>query len=135
MNCTVRNRTRDKQWKEYAPLFETIMQATLESVRKDPYRGDSYYAVLYETYFSQHKHPNHSAVLIALQKHGIFMSAPSYYKYLRWSIEAFSKILWTYMLQDCMDIVQFFLPKWAIFIYSERIVDVNWQSIFIMLVC
>jgi probable rRNA maturation factor len=34
MNCTVRNRTRDKQWKEYAPLFETIMQATLDELQK-----------------------------------------------------------------------------------------------------
>ena len=34
MNCTVRNRTRDKQWKEYAPLFETIMQATLQELGK-----------------------------------------------------------------------------------------------------
>ena len=34
MNCTVRNRTRDKQWREYAPLFETIMQATLDELGK-----------------------------------------------------------------------------------------------------
>ena len=34
MNCTVRNRTRDKQWKQYAPLFETIMQATLDELEK-----------------------------------------------------------------------------------------------------
>ena len=34
MNCTVRNRTRDKHWKQYAPLFETIMQATLDELEK-----------------------------------------------------------------------------------------------------
>ncbi len=34
MNCTVRNRTRDKQWKQYAGLFETIMEKTLEHLEK-----------------------------------------------------------------------------------------------------
>ena len=34
MNCTVRNKTRDKQWKQYAPLFETIMSETLKTLKK-----------------------------------------------------------------------------------------------------
>lgn len=38
MNCTVRNRTRDKQWKKYAELFETIMEETLKKLeKKDDY--------------------------------------------------------------------------------------------------
>lgn len=34
MNCTVRNRTRDKQWKQYAELFEKIMEETLATLEK-----------------------------------------------------------------------------------------------------
>ena len=34
MNCAVRNRTRDKQWKVYAPLFEQIMSETCQTLKK-----------------------------------------------------------------------------------------------------
>lgn len=34
MNCTVRNRTRDRQWRQYAELFEKIMEETLTKLEK-----------------------------------------------------------------------------------------------------
>ena len=34
MNCTVRNRTRDRQWRQYAELFEKIMEETLTTLEK-----------------------------------------------------------------------------------------------------
>ena len=87
-----------------------IIQTALDTVRKDPDRGELMYQVLYETYFTPAKPKRREDIIDKLDRVGFPMSIASYHNYLRTAIHAIDRILWGYTARDCIEIIKQFLP-------------------------
>lgn len=87
-----------------------IIKTALETVRRDPDRGELMYQVLYETYFTPTKPRRREDIIDKLDRAGFPMSVASYHNYLRSAIHAIDRILWGYTARDCIEIIKQFLP-------------------------
>ena len=87
-----------------------IIKTALDSVRKDPDRGELMYQILYETYFTPSKPRRREDIIDKLDSMGFPMSIASYHNYLNAAIHAIDRILWGYTARDCIDIIKQFLP-------------------------
>ena len=87
-----------------------IIKTALDSVRKDPDRGELMYQILYETYFTPSKPRRREDIIDKLDSMGFTMSIASYHNYLNAAIHAIDRILWGYTARDCIEIIKQFLP-------------------------
>lgn len=87
-----------------------IIKTALDSVRKDPDRGELMYQILYETYFTPSKPRRREDIIDKLDSMGFPMSIASYHNYLNAAIHAIDRILWGYTARDCIEIIKQFLP-------------------------
>lgn len=87
-----------------------IIKTALDSVRKDPDRGELMYQILYETYFTPSKPRRREDIIDKLDSMGFQMSIASYHNYLNAAIHAIDRILWGYTARDCIEIIKQFLP-------------------------
>lgn len=88
-----------------------IIHSALDCVKDDPDRGELYYHVLYQTYFTPKKPKNTVHIIQELERLDYPMSVASYYNYLNAAIKVIDRILWGYTARDCIDIIQQFLPE------------------------
>ena len=87
-----------------------IIHTALDGVKLDPDRGELYYQVLYQTYFTKVKPRNRDQIIRELDQLGYPMSPASYHNYLNAAINALDRILWGYTARDCIGIIKEFLP-------------------------
>ena len=87
-----------------------IIKTALDSVRKDPDRGELMYQILYETYFTPSKPRRREDIIDKLDSMGFPMSIASYHNYQNAAIHAIDRILWGYTARDCIEIIKQFLP-------------------------
>ena len=94
---------------QFVSMLE-IIKTALDSVRKDPDRGELMYQILYETYFTPSKPRRREDIIDKLDSMGFPMSIASYHNYLNAAIHAIDRILWGYTARDCIEIIKQFLP-------------------------
>ena len=88
-----------------------IINSAMERLKQYPNRGELYYHVLYQTYFTKSEPRNREFVILELDKLGYPMSSSSYYNYLGMAIRALDSILWGYTAREYMDIIDKFIPE------------------------
>ena len=89
----------------------SIIDSAMERLKRYPNRGELYYHVLYQTYFTKSKPRNRDCVIVELEKLGYPMSASSYYNHLSSAIRSLDSILWGYTAREYMDIIDQFIPE------------------------
>ena len=87
-----------------------VLNSAMERLKRYPNRGELYYHVLYQTYFTKVKPRNRDCVILELEKLGYPMSASSYYNYLSAAIRSLDSILWGYTARESMDIIDQLIP-------------------------
>lgn len=89
----------------------TLMGDAVDLLRKRHKNGETYYWILYYTYFSPQQLRNVDEIIIQLQPYIRDISFRTYYRKRREAVEALSSVLWGYTAQDNLHILEEFFPS------------------------
>jgi hypothetical protein len=88
-----------------------LIQSAAEVLRNKHKSGESYYWILYYSYFSPQQLKNSEEIVEKLRPHIRDVSHTTYYRKRQESVEAFSSILWGYTSRECKEITDVFFPN------------------------
>jgi len=87
-----------------------MLESAVELLRSKHKFGETFYWVLYYTYFSPQELKSVHEIVETLRPHLKYISYRTYYRYRKEAIEALSSILWGYTSKDCMELLERFFP-------------------------
>lgn len=88
----------------------TLVNNAVDLLRKRHKNGETFYWILYFTYFSPQQLRNVDEIISQLRPYIRDISYRTYYRRRRDAVEALSSVLWGYTSQDSMRILQQFFP-------------------------
>lgn len=88
----------------------TLVNNAVDLLRKRHKNGETFYWILYFTYFSPQQLRNVDEIINQLRPYIRDISYRTYYRRRRDAVEALSSVLWGYTSQDSMSILQQFFP-------------------------
>lgn len=88
----------------------TLVDNAVDLLRKRHKNGETFYWILYFTYFSPQQLRNVDEIISQLRPYIRDISYRTYYRRRRDAVEALSSVLWGYTSQDSMHILQHFFP-------------------------
>lgn len=88
----------------------TLVDNAVDLLRKRHKNGETFYWILYFTYFSPQQLRNVDEIISQLRPYIRDISYRTYYRRRKDAVEALSSVLWGYTSQDSMNILQQFFP-------------------------
>jgi len=88
-----------------------LMQSSVELLRNKHQNGETYYWVLYYSFFSPQQFRNSEEIIEKLRFHVRDISHTTYYRKRQESVKAFSSIIWGYTTKECKEILDTFFPE------------------------
>lgn len=88
-----------------------LVDSSLELLRQKHKNGETYYWILYYSFFSPQKYRNAEEIIDQLRPHILDISYPTFYRHRKDAIDALSSILWGYSSRDSVNLLQEFFPE------------------------
>lgn len=88
----------------------TLVDNAVDLLRKRHKNGETFYWILYFTYFSPQQLRNVDEIIAQLHPYIRDISYRTYYRRRKDAVEALSSVLWGYTSQDSMKILEQFFP-------------------------
>lgn len=88
----------------------TLVTNAVDLLRKRHKNGETYYWILYYTYFSPQELRNVDEIINQLRPYIRDISFRTYYRRRKDAVEALSSVLWGYTAQDSLSILEQFFP-------------------------
>ena len=88
----------------------TLVTDAVDLLRKRHKNGETYYWILYYTYFSPQELRNVDEIINQLRPYIRDSSFRTYYRRRKDAVEALSSVLWGYTAQDSLSILEQFFP-------------------------
>ena len=88
----------------------TLVTDAVALLRKRHKNGETYYWILYYTYFSPQELRNVDEIITQLRPYIRDISFRTYYRRRKDAVEALSSVLWGYTAQDSLSILEQFFP-------------------------
>ena len=88
----------------------TLVTDAVDLLRKRHKNGETYYWILYYTYFSPQELRNVDEIINQLRPYIRDISFRTYYRRRKDAVEALSSVLWGYTAQDSLSILEQFFP-------------------------
>jgi hypothetical protein len=88
-----------------------LMESAVELLRNKHKNGESYYWILYYTFFSPQQLRNADEIVEKLRPHMRDISSATYYRKRYSAVDAFSSVLWGYTSKECVEILKVFYPN------------------------
>lgn len=89
----------------------TIVTNAVDILRKRHKNGETYYWILYYTYFSPQQLRNVDEIITQLRPYIRDISFRTYYRRRKDAVEALSSVLWGYTAQDSLSVLEQFFPS------------------------
>lgn len=87
-----------------------LMEYAVDLLRNRHKKGESYYWILYYTYFSPNQYQNVEEIIKVLEPHMGYICAKTYYRRRHEAIEALSSVLWGFTSKESLTILEEFFP-------------------------
>ena len=88
-----------------------LVDSSLELLRQKHKNGETYYWILYYSFFSPQKYRNAEEIIDQLRPHILDISYPTFYRHRKDAIDALSSILGGYSSRDSVNLLQEFFPE------------------------
>lgn len=88
----------------------TLVSNAVDLLRKRHKNGETYYWILYYTYFSPQQLRNVDEIITQLRPYIRDISFRTYYRRRKDAVEALSSVLWGYTAQDSLSVLEQFFP-------------------------
>lgn len=88
----------------------TLINNSVDLLRRRHKNGEEFYWVLYYTYLSPQQLQNVEEIIVQLRPHIRDISFRTYYRKRKSAVEALSSVLWGYTTQDSLTVLQQFFP-------------------------
>lgn len=88
----------------------TLVTNAVDLLRKRHKNGETYYWILYYTYFSPQQLRNVDKIITQLRPYIRDISFRTYYRRRKDAVEALSSVLWGYTAQDSLSVLEHFFP-------------------------
>ena len=88
----------------------TLVTNAVELLRTRHKNGETYYWILYYTYFSPQQLRNVDEIITQLRPYIRDISFRTYYRRRKDAVEALSSVLWGYTAQDSLSVLEHFFP-------------------------
>lgn len=89
----------------------TLVTNAVELLRTRHKNGETYYWILYYTYFSPQQLRNVDEIITQLRPYIRDISFRTYYRRRKDAVEALSSVLWGYTAQDSLSVLEQFFPS------------------------
>jgi len=94
--------------KRTAEMLKLIDTAT-HLIRANNSEGETFYWILYYTYFSPHKLKSAEEMIERIQMHLPYVTRDTYYRYRRKAVSTFASVLWGFTTKSEMGILDKFI--------------------------
>ena len=88
----------------------TLVSNAVDLLRKRHKNGETYYWILYYTYFSPQQLRNVDEIITQFRPYIRDISFRTYYRRRKDAVEALSSVLWGYTAQDSLSVLEQFFP-------------------------